>query len=391
MSTTATPTQQTPPSAPPKEVAVKIIPEERWLEPTNRGGLEQFIPSVRNQLARALPRFLAGQADRLIRCMITEVTRNPALMECTPLSLFGSVIQSGQLGLCIGGPLGEAYIIPYKNGALSKKMKRDVKDAQLIIGYKGIIQLGYRSSALRRITPVPVRKGDKFAFARGLNQDLIHEPLRNNRNPVTDYYVVLELMNGGRDFETFTVEDAVEFRDRYATVRGAPDYVRDKSPWYDITPERTGAGFDAMALKTLVRRIGKRTPLSVEWNTAIGLDEAGETGIEQNLGAIVDMQVQPIGKVDELQGRLDGAKNGSTNDSDPTPFQQHAKAIEEAETAAEVDRAKAAVFDDERVARGDRARLASLAEERLRELASGKKPGDNLYAGGTEQVDTIKG
>jgi hypothetical protein len=77
----------------------------------------------------------------------------------------------------------------------------------------------------------------------------------------------------------------------------------------------------------------------------------------------------------------------AAKEPDKTAFQLHAKAIEEAETAPEVDRAKAAVFDDERVPRGDRARLSSLAEERLRQLAEAAEFGK---AGERERHEATK-
>jgi len=317
---------------PPKEQNGTVAKRELdWVKPTNKSGLESFVPQVRAQLDRALPRFLAGQSDRLIRCMITETSKNPSLLECTPVSLFGAVIQAGQLGFTIGGPLGEAYLLPFKNGKLSKQFGRDVREVQLCVGYKGYIQLGHRSNAIRRITPVAVRQGDQFVFSRGLENKLEHVPLRNNRNRVTDYYVVIELMNGGKDFEAFTFEDALLWRDTYSTVRSAPDFVKANSPWYQLLQDGSSThGFDAMALKTLIRQLGKRMPLSVEWNMAVNLDDMAEHGIEQNLGTVMmtdaEAPAAPEPPEKELAGRLEQAKNGSApkgqaGDPDADPFE----------------------------------------------------------------------
>jgi len=352
--------------------AVAQIKPDDWEKPTTRSGLEVFVPGVVEQLGRALPRFLAGQANRLIRCMITETSKNPALLDCTPLSLFGAVIQAGQLGLSIGGALGEAYIIPFGDSKLTKKHGREIKVATLIIGYKGLIQLGHRSGGIKRITPVVVRQGDLFNFERGMDQTLTHKPLRNNHNRVTDYYVVVELMNGGKDFETFSVEDAIEFRDRYSSTRGAPQWLKEKSPWYDITPERTGPGFDAMALKTLIRRFGKRLPLSVEWSTAVALDEAGETGTDQSLGALIDMpsnEQEPVERTDALRNRMDNAKvNGHEHpplaEGEITPTQSYAMELEQAETEAQLDAVYLAAFQDQAVSKSDKTRIGTLRDER---------------------------
>lgn len=301
-----------------------------WELPCDRNGLEKFMPIVAKQLVKALPKFLAGNTERLMRCMITETSKNPALLECTPVSLFGAVIQAGQLGLTIGGYQGEAYLIPFGNKKLTQKFGFDVKEATLIIGYRGMIQLAHRSGTVKRITPVAVRLGDEFRYTRGLHQTLVHVPVRNNKMAVSDYYVVVEQTNDGLDFETFTVQDALEFRDRYSTIRSAPAFVKEKSPWYDISTGtdgviRTGPGFDAMALKTLVRRIAKRIHMSAEMSEAAGLDEAGEEGHPQNLGAMVDIpdptqddpepeKKPPADKAAELKTKLDSAREPGWDD-----------------------------------------------------------------------------
>jgi recombination protein RecT len=257
------------------------VEKPEWERPTNHAGLERLGKLVADKVNRALPRLMKGSADRLIRCMVTETQKTPALLDCTPASLFGGVIQAAQLGLAVGGPLGEAYFLPFGNS------KKGVKEATLVIGYRGYVQLAHRSGMLRRLTPVVVREGDDFGFVRGTDQRLWHRPARGGEGAVTDYYVVAETVNGGTDFETFTRDEAIAFRDRYSTVRNAPPYVRDKSPWYDLA----GGGFDSMALKTLIRRLAKRLPLSPEMGTAAGLDDRADHGEPQDLGDLVTAEV----------------------------------------------------------------------------------------------------
>lgn len=239
-----------------------------WDKPTNKAGLESLIgPAVVEAFNRGLPKFLAGGGERLIRCMISECQTNPALLDCTPASLFGAAMRAAQLGLVIGGPTGEAYLTPFNNS------KKGVREAQLIIGYKGLVKLAYRSGEIRRITPVTVRDGDEFSYTRGMNQDLRHVPQRGkNGRAATDYYVIVELVNGGKDFETYTHEDAIEHRNRYALSKGF-------GPWFDMK----NGGFEEMACKTLIRRLSKRLPLSAEMADAVRLDDAADAGESQSL------------------------------------------------------------------------------------------------------------
>lgn len=306
----------TKPAAAPQAGAIAKPDPRKWMVPTNKAGLDQLAPLVVNEIARGLPGFMRGNAERLIRAMITETTKNPTLLECTPASLFGGVIQAAQLGLTIGSVLGEAFLIPFNNTS------RNVKEATLIVGYRGFIQLAHRSQQLRRLTPGIVRQGDAFTFTRGSTQNLSHEPRRNNREPVTDYYVCIELVNGGKDFETFTYEDAIDWRDRFSTIRNAPQWAKDKSPWYDMNH-----GFHQQACKTLIRKIAKRLPLSPELTIAAALEDAAEAGVPQVLTAnlIEVMDNEPIdgpapSKAEELKERLDKSKpQGRGRAASPPP------------------------------------------------------------------------
>jgi len=209
--------------------------------------------------------------------------------------------------------MGEAYLIAFTSG------NKGVKEAALIIGYRGLIQLAHRSGLLKRISPGIVREGDHFSYSRGTRNFLIHEEKRNNDGKATDYYVCIDTITGGHDFETFTFEQAIAHRDRFAMVRNAPEYVRNKSPWFDMTH-----GFHQQACKTLIRSIAKRMPLSPEMNQAVVLDEQGEGGQPQGLSAAVHDILPPsaggppVDSVeDELQGRLDAARDYTPGVDDP--------------------------------------------------------------------------
>ena len=64
-----------------------------------------FLEKQRHQIAAALPKHVSP--DRMIRLACTEFSKNPLLQKCTPVSVFGSIIQASQLGLEIG-VLGQA-------------------------------------------------------------------------------------------------------------------------------------------------------------------------------------------------------------------------------------------------------------------------------------------
>ncbi len=298
MSKTTQPTSQ--PAEPPKaQQPNRQLASLNWTKPTDLNGLKAFTPAVVGQLNKALPRFLAGQGERMVRCLFTCVQTTPKLLDCAPMTLFGGVIQAGQLGLELGGPLGQAYLIPYGT------------NATFVLGYKGVISLVFRSDMLKTLRPVRVLEGDHFEVHQGTDARIIHIPRKNNRGKVTDYYVTSEIANGGKDFETFSYEEALEFRDRYSSSRTAPTYIQEKMPWYDMREGIGANGFDLMACKTLMKRIGKRLPVSVEFQRAIGLDDAADAGQDQQLSSVVVVDMPEPQPEEDLRQRLETAKNNS--------------------------------------------------------------------------------
>ncbi len=101
-----------------------------------------FLEKQKSQLAAALPKHVSP--DRMIRLACTEFAKNPLLQKCTPVSVFGAIIQASQLGLEIG-VLGQAYLVPYRNS------KNNTYEAQFIPGYKGLIGLARRSGEVTSI------------------------------------------------------------------------------------------------------------------------------------------------------------------------------------------------------------------------------------------------
>lgn len=294
--------------APTQHVKVYVPSAEEMQRPSGIVGLQRMSPFIAGQLNKRLPTFLRGNADRLVRALFTCVQRLPKLMDCTPISLFGGVIQAGELGLELGATLGQAYLIPYG------------KQATFVLGYKGAITLVHRSGQLRSMTPMRIRQGDEFYFVQGSDRSIVHKPLWNNRGPVTGYYVLVEMINGGRDFELMSAEEALEFRDRYSSTRGAPESVKKHSPWYDISEGLGWSGFDQMACKTLMKRLSKRLPVSVEFARAVGLDDQADAGVPQRLEDNVETEPESI--EDDLKRRMKDAKpTGETGDPEEDPFQ----------------------------------------------------------------------
>lgn len=231
-------------------------------------------PDVQLQLKAALPEALSP--ERFARLVATEVRKNPKLLECSYASLFGAVMEAAQLGLDIG-TRGHSYLVPYG------------KSATLIVGYRGMVELAYRSERVRSIAVHVVYPGDTFSYRFGTAPEIDHVPVaacdREAPEP-THAYAVVETVWGGTLLDVMPIEDIERIRERSRS--------RDRGPWV--------TDYDQMCCKTVLRRLFKITPCSTELQRAVTLDEEAALGIAQNLGTEINIAPEDAIEDGELPG-----------------------------------------------------------------------------------------
>jgi recombination protein RecT len=220
-------------------------------------------PTFMESIAQTLPRGIISP-ERVARLGVAACTRDPKLAECEPLTIMGSLLQCATLGLEPNTPLGHAWILPYYNGR-TKRM-----EAQLIVGYQGMMELSRRSGQQASLRAHVVREGDDFDYSLGLDLTLHHRPAADRvAAAMTHVYAVAKLKEPGADplIEVMSRAELEAHRDRFAPRN------RDKrlvGPW--------ASDFEAMCLKTVVRRLFKWLPKSTEAAQALALEQAGERG-----------------------------------------------------------------------------------------------------------------
>ncbi|MFR1027701.1 MAG: recombinase RecT [Parasutterella sp.] len=126
----------------------------------------------KNSSALAVPKHLS--ADRMARIAATELRKTPDLLDTTPASFMGAVMQSAQLGLEPGSALGQAYLVPFNKK--DQKTGKWYKECQLILGYRGMIDLARRSGQVLSLSAFAVHEGDDFSYQLGLHPDIHHVP-----------------------------------------------------------------------------------------------------------------------------------------------------------------------------------------------------------------------
>jgi recombination protein RecT len=203
--------------------------------------------SYKQAIAQALPRHLS--ADRFLRVAITAITKTPELAECNQASFLNQLLTLSQLGLEPDGR--RAHLIPFHNN------KRGTVDCQLIVDYKGLVELVMRSGEVSHIHADLVCENDEFEYDRGeIKKHKID--FRKPRGKPYAVYALCRFKDGAERSEVMTVDDVESIRKRSRAGRNGP-WVTD---WGE------------MAKKTAFRRLSKWLPLSAEVKEGIERDDS---------------------------------------------------------------------------------------------------------------------
>ena len=225
--------------------------------------------------------------------VLSTFTRTPSLWECDPVTIARAVVEASQAGLMPTGSLGGAYLVPFYNSKTGRK------EAQLIIGYTGMVQLARRSGEVTRCEARVVRQADEFDFGYGLDPYLNHIPAlglpEDAANPMTHAYAVAHFKSGERQFDVMSAAEilAIKARSKSKDHDGNPT-----GPW--VTDEAE------MWKKTVLRRASKLMPLTIEAQRVLDAEESIETTPRNVTPAVRAPQQQS-----RIAARLVGAETTS--------------------------------------------------------------------------------
>lgn len=234
-------------------------------KPDGVKSMKNLVVSMGDQIQKALPTVITG--ERFTRMVLTAMSSNPQLQQCTPKSFLGAMMQAAQLGVEPNTPLGQAYLIPYKN--------KGTLECQFQLGYKGLIDLAYRSGEVRDIQAHEVYENDEFEYELGLEPKLRHVPAPSNRGSVIAYYAVFHTKDGGYGFEVMSTEDVNEHAKKYSQA-----FSSSYSPW--------SKNFDEMAKKTVLKKCLKYAPLKTEFVREMNTDGTIKKDITANMADVPD-------------------------------------------------------------------------------------------------------
>lgn len=209
------------------------------------------------QIMRAMKKVASQQTtpDRLVNIAAMMVKSVPALADCTKLSLVTSLLRVSELGLHLSPSLGQVYLVPYKT------------ECTLIVGYKGLIALAMRNQDVESVIAYPVFEGEVFEHRLGTEPYVRHERVPDaDESKLMWVYAMVRLRSG------FTMVDVMSKREI--------DKVRARS--------RSGSGpwstdYVEMARKTVVRRLLKYAPVSVDLAKGLSLDNEDDNNTGSKL------------------------------------------------------------------------------------------------------------
>jgi recombination protein RecT len=229
-------------------------------------------PAQLQEIARALPAHMS--ADRMARVTLTAMTRTPKLSECEPASFFQCLMTLSQWGLEPDGR--HAHLIPFEN------RKRGVVECQLIIDYKGFVQLAMRTGNIASIHCDAVCENDEFDYDCG--EVLRHKiDFRKPRGEAYAFVCIIKMKDGGKKCEVMTRDEVEAIRKRSRSANNGP-WVTD---------------FTEMAKKTVFRRASKWIELSSEIRDAFEHDDKDYVD-----GRVTARQTAAITTADDLTQML---------------------------------------------------------------------------------------
>lgn len=249
---------------------------------TEKKTMQNYVKSMESEIKKALPSAITP--ERFTRMVLSALSVNPKLGACTPKSFLGAMMSAAQLGLEPNTPLGQAYLIPFKN--------KGVDEVQFQIGYKGLIDLAYRSGEVELVQAHIVYSNDDFECEYGLEPKLVHRPADSDRGEPIKVYAMFKTKSGGYGFEVMSMDDVRNHAEKYSQA-----YKTSFSPWK--------TNFEEMAKKTVLKKVLKYAPLKSDFVKGVVQDGTVKTEISADMYEVPDNTIYAdYTEVDESTGEV---------------------------------------------------------------------------------------
>lgn len=238
---------------------LEVIPQPVLLPGVTQATLEKQ-EAFRAQLTENLPQLAAVlprgvRASAMASAAMTAALDNPALLDCSPLSMFRSVLKMATLGLRIGETCD---IVPIMG------------KAECWVRVRGVVELATRSGAIKFAREGYVSIGDEFEHEETetgtkFRHRVVNSPALDASN-LTHVYAIITLATGERIYEVWKLDRVLAHRDKHAKDK-SPKGVWARHPL-------------PMMAKTVLKAALRFAPLSPEVRGAIGTGDEIEASFE---------------------------------------------------------------------------------------------------------------
>lgn len=234
-------------------------------------------PRVVSSISNSLPQHM--DPKRFSKIAFVTIHDNQELLKCSPLSLTSAVIKCAQIGL-EPNALGHIYLIPFDN------KKKGIKEVQVVIGYKGLMELARRSGNILEIYSEIVYENDEFQMTMGTDRKVYHVPFTKNKFPVSNTeergkilgaYAVARFKDGGYQLAYLDIDEVMK---RKSFSRGADSPY---SPW--------AKHFEEMVHKTAIRKLANLLPLTSEVARSMSVDDDQDDDMPRPVDPIGDLSI----------------------------------------------------------------------------------------------------
>jgi recombination protein RecT len=264
--------------------------------------------------------------ERMMRLMANAIRTTPKLGDCDPMSLLGGLMTCAGLGLEPNTIMGHAYLIPFRNN------RKNITEVQLVVGYKGLIDLARRSGHITSISAnIHYSDDEVWEYEEGTEARLRHIPGAQEGDR-RHAYAIAKFRDGGHAYVVLPWAKVMKIRDGSQGWQTAVKFgATDRNPWKSHE--------DEMAKKTAIRALAKYLPLSVEFRDALTVDggkadfaafainpaDQLDATPDDEDGRTIDGEATDLdADQDEDQGG-DQKANDAKAEEEPTPVQKQAK------------------------------------------------------------------
>lgn len=261
-------------------------------KPSAAATLVNIITSRRDAFAQVAPKHFS--VERLVKLAHASLSRTPKLAQCTPESVLIQLMRCAELGLEPNSPLGGIHLVPFDNRKTGKT------ECQGIVDYRALVALARRSDQISAIAARVVYSRDQFECREdetGVHFTFVQA--EGDRGEMVKVFAYARLKSGEVQFDQMAKSDVDKIRARSKASSSGP-WVTD---------------YDAMAAKTVLRKLCKLLPLTTEAAAVIAEEEASEAEVAVELvPPATQRQVKSL--KEKLQAKVAGAAAAEVSDDE---------------------------------------------------------------------------